>query len=318
MQPRQAKGIILEELVKVFLAKQGFKVIDKQTQGYYGLKEKNGILRLSGRGCSHQIDALGQLLFPIPFVYPVRLLCEAKCLNKKVDLEVIRNFTGVMKDISENYFADKKSKQELIRFTDCGAIFSTSDFSLPAQQYAFAHGIHLLRVPDLKPAVDYIYQHINPPINHKNILEQTNRLIRNSQLISQNYYFGMAAGLYPITIVSNTPLNLNQFFDTDTADMTISAIKNDFGKIEYLEIHQNNWRGKIFISKHLFKKYFSKTNKLETLNSKVELFSNIDIPIIINSMRRIIKLNLDKNWVQITKALLEQNPKSPVAGMIRD
>ena len=59
-----------------------------------------------GGGADHQIDSVGFFSFTIPFMYPVRLIAEAKWYkdDKKIGLGSMRDFVGVMKDISENYF----------------------------------------------------------------------------------------------------------------------------------------------------------------------------------------------------------------------
>jgi hypothetical protein len=75
-------------------------------------------------------------------------LAEAKCYDRNVGLDVLQSFVGVVKDISENYFVPEglTSEQRLKfkRYTDCGAIFSSSGFSPNAQDFALAHGINLV------------------------------------------------------------------------------------------------------------------------------------------------------------------------------
>ncbi len=62
----------------------------------------------------------------------------------------MRNFVGVIKDISENYFVPISNRRLRIRpkledrYTYAGAYFSVSGFTLDAQDYAWAHGIYLI------------------------------------------------------------------------------------------------------------------------------------------------------------------------------
>ena len=118
----------------------------------------------------HQIDALGQFQFIVPFVYPIRLLAESKCYtpnlyNQSMGLNKIRDFVGVVKDISENYFIENYNQLEFksrFRFTDSGVFFSTLPFSKDAEMYAYAQGIYLVPCPQILPFVNYIYNETLP------------------------------------------------------------------------------------------------------------------------------------------------------------
>ncbi len=136
------KGAIFERIVNELLKKNSYAPCPVERRQV----DKRG--RVRGRGEWHQIDAFGKLEFSIPFVYPIRLLCEAKNLKKSVGLPVVRNFVGVLKDISENYFVEDNQDIDKMmlskRYTDCGAIFSASDFTKHAQNYAYAQGIFLI------------------------------------------------------------------------------------------------------------------------------------------------------------------------------
>lgn len=90
MKDYQARGYLFEYEIWRFL----------KASGYVGVTTS----KLRGRGADHQIDAYGTLSIPTPFVYPIRLICEAKCYTNPIELKHIRSFVGVMKDISENYF----------------------------------------------------------------------------------------------------------------------------------------------------------------------------------------------------------------------
>jgi len=178
MKIAQLKGYYLEEIVKYLL----------KTTKYIDIKEGN----VPGRGANHQIDSYGIFSFTIPFVYPVRLLSEVKWYNTKIGLSRLRDFVGVIKDISENYFVpiDSEGNRNISdslkdRYTDCGAFFSVTDFTIPAQNYAYAHGIYLITFkmnsilsPVIERAEELLVKHRfssavyvppkNPPFSHQN------------------------------------------------------------------------------------------------------------------------------------------------------
>jgi hypothetical protein len=137
MHEAQAKGYYLEEIVRELMRDSHF--VDVQTGN------------IEGRGADHEIDSYGSLMFSIPFVYPVRLISEIKWFkpNVVVGLGRIRDFVGVILDISQNYFIPRETNSHRTplrreRYTDCGAYFSATGFSLPAQDYAWAHGVYLV------------------------------------------------------------------------------------------------------------------------------------------------------------------------------
>ncbi|MCK5320808.1 hypothetical protein KAJ61_05495 [Candidatus Parcubacteria bacterium] len=148
MEKQQAGGYIFEFLILRLLKKLK----------YVSLSQKH----LRGRGALHQIDATGIFSLPIPFVYTLRLICEAK-YRDKVGLGEIRNFVGVMKDISENYFI-KNSGERKQRYTDVGCFFGKDSFSEFAQDYAWAHNIYIVSfsgIRDLMPLVDAINYYLD-------------------------------------------------------------------------------------------------------------------------------------------------------------
>ncbi|WAI01796.1 restriction endonuclease [Methanogenium organophilum] len=132
MEKAQARGYVFEVIIQRLLERSDyFNVI-------------NGEIR--GRGAKHQIDAYGIFSYPVPFVHPIRIISEVKCYRKnKVKLNHIRNFVGVLKDISENYFVNPGlGVNSLNRYNDAGCFFSATEFTLDAQTYAWAHNIFLI------------------------------------------------------------------------------------------------------------------------------------------------------------------------------
>src|SRR5699024_7018764 len=103
-------------------------------------------LTVNGRGSKHQIDAIADLSISHPFGNPQRLLVEAKAYadNRSIGLPIIRNTVGVLKDVSEYWVSQLRNNPAVQRYHYQAAIFSTSDFTSPAQDYAYAHDVYLL------------------------------------------------------------------------------------------------------------------------------------------------------------------------------
>ncbi|MEW8045436.1 MAG: hypothetical protein AB2805_03030 [Candidatus Thiodiazotropha sp.] len=104
-------------------------------------------LEVRGRGAWHQIDAIADFSLVPPFSNPQRLLLEAKFRNSKTGIEIIRNATGVHKDVSENWVVDPATGGETTarkRYHYLYAVFSKEPFTKPAQDYAYAQDIYLL------------------------------------------------------------------------------------------------------------------------------------------------------------------------------
>lgn len=155
------RGVLLEELVLYLLCLVGYRIVKP---GEEGTKLGHSGLEVRGRGEWHQIDALAAFDKTPAFMYPLRLMVEAKCYARgnRVGIEVARNAVGVLKDISENYFTyavptGGGSEIQVPRFNYHAAIFSTSGYSSGTQRYAIAHQIFLIqyqRIRLLQPIID--------------------------------------------------------------------------------------------------------------------------------------------------------------------
>lgn len=202
MQPAQAKGYILESVVLELLTEASY------------VNQESGSIR--GRGAKHQIDAYGVLSIPTAFIYPIRLLSEAKFNSKPIGLHVIRNFVGVIKDISEYYFVTSSHERNSFRYTDAGCIFSKSPFVESAQEYAWAHNIVLIsfaEVTSMKPIIDTINLSVQYPglvavLNDESKDKQKQiikiyKKIRNG-IIKNDYptlVVGILDNVYPVILV---------------------------------------------------------------------------------------------------------------------
>lgn len=94
------------------------------------------------------------------FIYPVRLLVEAKCEAKPVRLQTVRSVVGTLFDINQNYFARRVAdgrEVRMQRFNYHAAMFATNGYSENAERYALAHQVFLIdytSVASMRPIVD--------------------------------------------------------------------------------------------------------------------------------------------------------------------
>lgn len=149
------KGELFEIAVLHLLLQNDFSKIQVRANGKELAPERvretrERFIELKGRGEWHQIDCPCEYDFVSPFMYPIRLIGEVKYHNKPIDKEDIREFIGVLKDVSENYFvpADigKKNFHMLLpcRYLEVGVFFSAVGFTRSAELLAYAHGIKMI------------------------------------------------------------------------------------------------------------------------------------------------------------------------------
>jgi len=202
MEIGQAKGYLLEYEVLRLLKKSDY------------VNVKKGQVR--GRGAQHQIDGYGVFSIPTAFVYPIRLLSESKCYKDPVELEVVRNFVGVIKDISENYVVAKTHKRNsLYRYTDAGCIFSASPFVQSAQEYAWAHNIFLvsfLEMTFMEQILTRIDQSARTPAmaailndnegkKQERIIKEHKHFSKYNRLFDPTLVVGILDNIYPVILV---------------------------------------------------------------------------------------------------------------------
>jgi hypothetical protein len=158
---RLIRGALLEEGVLFFHARSGFEMV---TVGADGLRAGRSGQELQGRGCWHQIDAIALPKYSPAFIYPVRLLVEAKCYERRpVDIKTVRAALGTVMDVNQNYFtpANVPGQLKIQRYNYAAAIFSTSGFTEGAQQFAIAHQIFLIEyesLPAVRPIVAALFR----------------------------------------------------------------------------------------------------------------------------------------------------------------
>jgi len=143
---------------------------------------------LNGRGGKHQIDSLAIYPFSAPFVFPTRLIAEAKLYdpnksNNKVGISIVRNLHSTLIDLEQTLPRDRNLRldENWDEETTCnyqGGIFSTAEFSKDAFEYANAYsidtvclenqvkGISLFKiVSDIQECIEEC-KHCCPPFHH--------------------------------------------------------------------------------------------------------------------------------------------------------
>lgn len=242
------KGALLEEVVLFLLAKVGYSTIDPSllaSAPQPGLRKGKSGLDARGRGTWHQLDALCNWDHSPAFIYPIRLIVEAKCYaqSSPIQVSVTRNALGVLKDVSENYFSFDANTDSVHgpRYNYVFAIFSTSGFTRGAVEFAIAHQIFLIQyedVPVIAPVIDAIMElnddHFESLAN--GAIAEARGLLRNAlqgstvaaepepthlSVLGRNHilgavrqaaeqiggsYFGMLQGRWPMHLLRKTPL----------------------------------------------------------------------------------------------------------------
>lgn len=149
-------GMLLEEAVLSLISTCGYRAVDRAGSDPL-LRDGRSGLEVRGRGEFHQIDAVADYLIPQPFTHPFRLLIEAKYYPRRpVEIETVRNSVGVEKDLRE-YSGPHPDLRPRCHYRS--AIVSATNFTGPAQRYAYAHDVYLLpmgRSMFFRPVLDKI------------------------------------------------------------------------------------------------------------------------------------------------------------------
>jgi hypothetical protein len=112
----QIRGSLLEEVVLLLLARSGYRGV---LVGEEGTRNGPAGLEVEGRGAAHQIDALVTPVHAHAFIYPIRLLVEAKCEAKPFGLAVVRSVGGSVFDINQNYFNERQPDGRELQAATC-------------------------------------------------------------------------------------------------------------------------------------------------------------------------------------------------------
>jgi len=156
----QIRGMLLEEVLLHLLRSSGYRTIENVNNDPTLVDGSAGI-KVKGRGCDHQIDAIADFIVHQPFSNPQRLLVEAKCYatGRSVGIQIARNALGVLIDVSEYWIPGENELPARKRYHYQYALFSATPYSKEAEKYAFAHDIYLIPLANsafMRPIIDSI------------------------------------------------------------------------------------------------------------------------------------------------------------------
>jgi hypothetical protein len=276
----------------------------------------------------------------VPCLYPIRLICEAKNLRGGAGLPIVRNFVGAFKDIAENYFVeDGATFDEKIltkRYTDAGAIFSTQGFTDQAQDYAYAQGVFLVSYKDnpvLAPSLaasesllnsinidnaakaiskfktwihaktedphgasadDQEFQSTGPKEELSKYSESMNKITVS--------YLATASEIYPIHMLSENEIPWNLFVDTDETSCKIHYHGRSRNCLEIVPMGDERSSFYASIPGDVLVNYRDRL-----LEMKAKFFDHVDFPVLQNGKRRILRFNLDTEWIDGLKRRRRRN-----------
>lgn len=247
------KGLILEEILLNLLKESGYIPITNINNDETLTMGTNGI-EVKGRGWNHQIDAIADFAVSPPFSYPLRLLLEAKFYSSRVGIDIIRNAVGVLKDVSEYWISNNRNEISKPRYHYQYAVFTSSSFSSPAQKYAFAQDIYLIKLennryflPIINSIRDLVFndfngtsnesisinltefrRHLRTAIKNRNIYyienfceekrfnkDKINTIFETSQNLRYSY-LGIIGQRFPIFFTPSPRFNINDLIENQT------------------------------------------------------------------------------------------------------
>ena len=273
--------------------------------------------------------------FMYPLHLIVEAKCYAS--HRPVGVVIPRNSVGVLKDISENYFTYSRGGNVFRgpRYNYTSAIFSTSGFTQGAVEYAIAHQIFLIQyenVPAIQPLIDAILEFDEDCVNlrgqqaisvarsyYRNSLagvqdevtvpeELTERgralltgaITAACQAIGGSY-FGMLQGQWPLHLLRREPLPPAAFLE-DTVRCRVHG--NHRGEWKFVPIQfqlgDDGWFELEFSLPSFIAELVrdSWEDPVAVANLKQQHFSYIDLSGVIGGIRRSVRLELDRDWIE--------------------
>lgn len=273
--------------------------------------------------------------FMYPLHLMVEAKCYAS--HRPVGVEVARNSVGVLKDISENYFTYTRRGDTFRgpRYNYSAAIFSTSGFTQGAVEYAVAHQVFLIQyenVPAIKPLIDAILEFDEDCINLRGqqaitfarayyrrclaansdvpdeprvLTELGQSLLRGSISEAcraiQGSYFGMLQGQWPLHLLRRQPLPPEAFLE-DVVSCQVRG--NNQGEWRFVPIQSQPgdpaWFELEFSLPPLIAELVENSwdDPIAVADLKQQHFSYIDLSGVIGGIRRSIRLELDREWIE--------------------
>jgi len=240
----QIHGALLEEIVLILLAQAGYRQI---LVGEEGTSLGVAGLEVEGRGSPHQIDALVTPLHSHSFIYPIRLIVEAKCENRVIGVGIVRSLVGTLLDLNQNFIQTHRRGGHALflqRFNYHAAIFAANGFSERAERYALAHQVFLIEYTNtslLRPIIDALlafdlgdFSHgegADPRFAMTELREGFRRALSTNGDVApgavfserglgkiretllpalgelRGSYYGMIQGMYPVHLISRRPIS---------------------------------------------------------------------------------------------------------------
>jgi hypothetical protein len=260
----QIRGSLLEEIVLLLLIRSGYR---KVLLGEEGTRKGPAGLAVEGRGTVHQIDALVTPAHSHAFIYPIRLLVEAKCEARRLGLATVRSAVGAIFDINQNFFAGRLAdgrELRVQRFNYHAAMFAANGYSEDAEQYALAHQVFLIdysHVASMRPVVDALltleiddFGELGRRGGRRNLTrmrEGFRTVLDNEQVALEDElfspggvakingtllpavrnlrgsYIGMIEGLYPVHLISRQQIPIDRIRNQPEIDCEIRVSDDD-------------------------------------------------------------------------------------------
>lgn len=284
MKEHQAREYIFEEKVKKLL----------QDSRYISIIEEE----VPGRSGYHDIHAYGRINVPTAFLYPVRIICQYKYYAKnRVELNHIRDFGGIMADISEkNYTIKGEAKNIPDRYTYSGCFFSATAFSRDAQEYAWAHNIFMVSLerigvmqPILKKIDNFVAGLSESTINNitkQELLEGYEREVEEESVMPEAV-IGIVNGVYPVMIMGKKdwlkPV-LEEAENSEIGKVYIDSVYRSENQFEAnFELNFMESSGEFSVPVSVLEKLMER----EDNNTRDHVVFNVDIPYVTKKGRKI-------------------------------
>ncbi|MES9925711.1 MAG: hypothetical protein ABW152_16640 [Candidatus Thiodiazotropha endolucinida] len=320
------RGLLLEEAILYILSRSGYvPILNAGTD--VTLFDGRAGLEVRGRGAWHQIDAVADFSLVPPFSNPQRLLLEAKFRNSKTGIEIIRNATGVHKDVSENWVVDPAAGRNSTprkRYHYLYAVFSKEPFSKPAQDYAYAQDIYLLplkRSAYFQPIIEAI-DNVSFDGADKPSLKEVREFIRSQLIdmhedmpIGNNQYFNsllefinvchqsgygfmtMFDGRFPVFLSAEQSLD-----ELDIRPVNRVRIRVQDGNW-FIEDRNGRWLFSFDLPEEIFKKYeeSGSLTRRSLVRIKQEFMSDFYAYQVRDGRIRLIQFVIDQRWFDQVK-----------------
>ena len=221
------------------------------------------------------------------------------------------------------------------RYNYAAAIFSTSGFTQGAVEYAIAHQVFLIQyenVPVIQPLIDAIFEFDESCVSIRgqsaisaarryfraslsgetDAVEDSGPLtrrgmalldgsVRQSCRAIRGSYFGMLQGRWPMHLLRRNPLPESAFREDS---LRCRVIGNSRGEWMFVPIEAHPNQGDSFELEFSLPPVVAELvagsweDPVAVANIKQQFFSYIDLSGVIGGIRRNVRLELDRDWIQ--------------------